>query len=204
MVFERDNRSGKQPGNQPKFFDADYAPPGATNILNHGWDVVDDTGQHIGKVDQIYDNYFSIAEGYLIHKLVYAPFSAIARVDLQDNEVTLNVSQQQIEALGWDRIPEDVGFGTADNYVVGPTGEIYPNETPQEVERRLHAEGAPGASRQGTASGQRAADQQRTPRGQGAAEPPEAVEVTIVEEVIELGPPESEGEAGGKPGTRRG
>lgn len=197
MVFERDNRPGNPPGSQPKFYDADYAPPGATNVLNHGWDVEDDSGQHIGKVDQIYDNYFSIAEGYLIHTLVYAPFSAIDHVDLQDNAVTLNVSQQQIEALGWDRIPEDVGFGTADNYVVGRTGEIYPNETPEQVERLLRAEGAPGAGRQATPGEQRAAAQRaRQPetRTPGAAEQPETVEVTIVEEVIELGPPEAEPE----------
>src|SRR5579884_2634254 len=101
MIENRPGDPGRRPAQpaQPVFYDADYAPPGATNVLDHGWDVYDDRGKHIGSVDQVYDNYFSIAEGYIIHQLVYAPFTAIDHVDLNDHQVYLNVSQQQIETL---------------------------------------------------------------------------------------------------------
>lgn len=104
-----------------RYYDADYAPPGATNVLNHGWAVIDADGEQVGKVDQVYDDAFTIAEGYVIHDLVYAPFAAIERVDVDREQVYLNVTQARMEAGDWGAPLYDAGFGSADAGSPGPS-----------------------------------------------------------------------------------
>ena len=72
--------------------------------IQHGWDVFDADGDKVGDVSEVRGDYLVLSKGFLFTKELYVPASAIGRVE--HDRVYLTVSKDQIEAQGWDRMPE--------------------------------------------------------------------------------------------------
>jgi uncharacterized protein (TIGR02271 family) len=78
-----------------------------------GWDVYGSDGEKIGDVGDVGSNYLMVTKGFLFTKDIYIPTSAIKSID--QDRVYLNVAKDQIDTMGWDRVPNgDTGYGTTD------------------------------------------------------------------------------------------
>lgn len=60
--------------------------------------------EHIGHVAEIYEDSFLVHKGYLFPIDRYLPYSAIAR--LEEDELQLSLSSQQIEDALWNKRPD--------------------------------------------------------------------------------------------------
>jgi hypothetical protein len=67
-----------------------------------GWDAYDANGEKIGSIQDQGDRFFVVSKGTLFKKDIYVPTSAIARTDPNERRVYLNVTKDDVEAMGWD------------------------------------------------------------------------------------------------------
>jgi len=79
-------------------------PTGGYWEIDHGWDVFGSDGEKVGDVSDVQTHYITVSKGLLFKTDLYIPVSAITAVE--HDRVYLNVTKDQIEAQGWDRIPE--------------------------------------------------------------------------------------------------
>jgi len=92
-------------------------PEGGYWEIDHGWDVFGSDGDKVGDVSDVQSSYITVSKGFLFKTDMYIPVSAITAVE--HDRVYLNVTKDQIESQGWDRIP-DAGMAV-DREVVGST-----------------------------------------------------------------------------------
>ncbi len=69
--------------------------------LKHGWGVITNDGLRLGTVREVGQDYVIARRG--LSGDMFIPSSAIANV--QDEEVRLNVSKRDAEAMGWEQPP---------------------------------------------------------------------------------------------------
>ena len=74
------------------------------NEIQRGWDVYGADGDKVGDVSDVQGTYIVISKGFIFKSERYAPVAAISRVER--DRVYLNVTKDEIEARGWDTVPE--------------------------------------------------------------------------------------------------
>ena len=74
------------------------------NEIQRGWDVYGADGDKVGDVSDVQGTYIVISKGFIFKSERYAPVAAISRVE--HDRVYLNVTKDEIEARGWDTVPE--------------------------------------------------------------------------------------------------
>ena len=72
--------------------------------IEQGSDVFGADGKNVGVVSGVREGYIVIAKGFLFTSERYVPVEAISSVER--NRVYLNVSKDEIDARGWDTVPE--------------------------------------------------------------------------------------------------
>ena len=72
--------------------------------IKHGWDVFGADGEKVGDVSEVQEGYIVVSKGFIFTSERYVPVEAISRVE--HDRVYLNVSKAEIEARGWDTVPE--------------------------------------------------------------------------------------------------
>ena len=70
-----------------------------------GAEVIDANGEKVGKVVEVGRNSFKVEKGFLFHKDMYLPMSAVART--HDNHVHLNVAKDQVMTMGAEQLPAE-------------------------------------------------------------------------------------------------
>jgi len=86
------------------------------NQIQTGWNVYGSDDGKVGDVAEVGSNYLLVQKGWLFTRDIYIPFSAITSV--QEDNIRLNVTKDQVTSMGWDTIPtEDMttGYGTTGN-----------------------------------------------------------------------------------------
>jgi hypothetical protein len=68
-------------------------------IVQPGWQIVDAEGVEIGRVDAVGDGYLEVEEGLVAAERLYIPLSAVESA--AEGAVTLNVTRDEIDAVGW-------------------------------------------------------------------------------------------------------
>jgi uncharacterized protein (TIGR02271 family) len=79
-------------------------PEGGYWEIDHGWDVFGADGEKVGDVADVQSNFITVSKGFIFKTDMYIPVSAISNVE--HDRVYLNVTKDQVEAQGWDRMPE--------------------------------------------------------------------------------------------------
>jgi uncharacterized protein (TIGR02271 family) len=79
-------------------------PEGGYWEIDHGWDVFGADGDKVGDVADVQNNYITVSKGFIFKTDMYIPVSAISNVE--HDRVYLNVSKNDIERQGWDRVPD--------------------------------------------------------------------------------------------------
>ncbi|MDQ2787822.1 MAG: DUF2382 domain-containing protein, partial [Chloroflexota bacterium] len=67
-----------------------------------GAEVIDANGEKVGKVVEVGRNSFKVEKGFLFHKDMHLPMSAVART--HDNHVHLNVAMDQVMTMGAEHL----------------------------------------------------------------------------------------------------
>ncbi|MGI8690343.1 MAG: DUF2382 domain-containing protein [Thermomicrobiales bacterium] len=70
-----------------------------------GAEVYDANGEKVGKVVEVGRNSFRVEKGFLFHKDMHLPMSAVART--HDNHVHLNVAKDQVMTMGAEQLPAE-------------------------------------------------------------------------------------------------
>jgi len=78
-------------------------PQGGYWEIDHGWDVFGADGDKVGDVADVQPHYITVSKGFIFKTDMYIPVSAITNV--ADDRVYLNVTKDQVESQGWDRMP---------------------------------------------------------------------------------------------------
>lgn len=73
-------------------------------IIDTSWAVIGADGEKIGSVDEVHPSFLVVGKGFIIRREHYIPVHTITNVDREC--VYLNVSSSDIEARGWNRIPD--------------------------------------------------------------------------------------------------
>src|SRR5918912_1953921 len=75
--------------------------------VREGMDVLDQNGDKIGKAGETLGGgrYFNVDAGFLGTKEYYVPFDAVTEV--RGDAVYLNTTKDRLDAMGWDRRPEE-------------------------------------------------------------------------------------------------
>ena len=124
--------------------DMGTATTGTMNIdqIQNGWDVYGSDGEKVGDVDEVGPNYVLVQKGMFFTKDLYVPTSAIT--DIEDDRVTLNVTKDQVESMGWDEPPmADVDSASASSVRSGTgTDQTMSTGAAQEYITTEHAEPA--------------------------------------------------------------
>jgi len=84
--------------------------------IQTGWNVYGSDDGKVGDVAEVGSNYLLVHKGWLFQRDIYIPFSAIASV--QENNIRLDVTKDQVSSMGWDTIPTEeltTGYGTTGN-----------------------------------------------------------------------------------------
>jgi uncharacterized protein (TIGR02271 family) len=74
--------------------------------IERGWDVYAADGEKVGDVSEIRGDYLIVSKGWLFSTERYIPASAIVRVE--HDRVYLDVTKDDMDNQGWDRMPEDI------------------------------------------------------------------------------------------------
>ena len=85
-------------------------PPGGSWEIDTGWDVVTSDGEKLGDVDEVHPHYLVVSKGWLFPTERYVPVATIT--DVSDGTVSLSVSKSEVDAQGWDSIPDVAGMTT--------------------------------------------------------------------------------------------
>ena len=72
--------------------------------IERGWDVFGADGEKVGDVSEVQEGYIVVSKGFLFTTERYVPVEAISRVER--GRVALNVSKAEIDARGWDTVPD--------------------------------------------------------------------------------------------------
>ena len=72
--------------------------------IQHGWDVYGSDGKKVGDVSELGEGYVVVSKGFLFTSERFVPVDAISRIE--HDRVYLNVSKDEIDARGWDTVPE--------------------------------------------------------------------------------------------------
>ena len=72
--------------------------------IERGWDVFGADGKKVGDVSEVREGYIVVSKGFLFTSERFVPVEAISRVE--HDRVYLNVSKDEIDARGWDTVPE--------------------------------------------------------------------------------------------------
>jgi uncharacterized protein (TIGR02271 family) len=80
--------------------------------ITRGWGVYDASGDKIGDVADVGSNYVLVQKGLLFIKDIYIPSSEVQRTDAAEQRVFLGVAKGDIDNLGWDNPPTDMGETT--------------------------------------------------------------------------------------------
>jgi hypothetical protein len=83
--------------------------PGAPVELRPGTDVVDPAGEKIGELFALHPEgeattHLMVHTGWLFVKGYFVPVEAVAGI--MDDEIVLSVAKDQVEAQGWDVVPD--------------------------------------------------------------------------------------------------
>jgi len=70
-----------------------------------GAEVLDANGDKVGKVVEVGRNSFKVEKGFIFHKDMHLPMSAVART--HDNHVHLNVAKDQVMTMGAEQLPAE-------------------------------------------------------------------------------------------------
>ncbi len=70
-----------------------------------GAEVIDANGEKVGKVVEVGRNSFKVEKGFIFHKDMHLPMSAVART--HDNHVHLNVAKDQAMTMGTEQLPPE-------------------------------------------------------------------------------------------------
>jgi len=70
-----------------------------------GAEVIDANGEKVGKVVEVGRNSFKVEKGFIFHKDMHLPMSAVART--HDNHVHLNVAKDQVMTMGAEQLPAE-------------------------------------------------------------------------------------------------
>jgi uncharacterized protein (TIGR02271 family) len=79
-------------------------PDGGYWEIDHGWDVLGADGEKVGDVADVQNNYLTVSKGFIFKTDMYIPVSAISNVE--HDRVYLNITKDEIERQGWDRLPD--------------------------------------------------------------------------------------------------
>ena len=79
--------------------------------IQQGWDVYGADGKKVGDVSEVQEGYIVVSKGFLFTSERYVPVDAIS--GLEHDRVYLNVSKDEIDARGWDTVPETGGISDA-------------------------------------------------------------------------------------------
>jgi uncharacterized protein (TIGR02271 family) len=97
-----------------RFMTTGNYPSGGTWEIDTGWDVVTSDGEKLGDVDEVHPHYLVVSKGWLFPTERYVPVSTIT--DVTDNTVYINVSKAEVDAQGWDTIPDVAGTTDSTSY----------------------------------------------------------------------------------------
>ncbi len=70
-----------------------------------GAEVYDANGEKVGKVVEVGRNSFKVEKGFIFHKDMHLPMSAVAR--MHDNHIHLNVAKDQVMTMGAEQLPAE-------------------------------------------------------------------------------------------------
>jgi len=70
-----------------------------------GAEVYDANGEKVGKVVEVGRNSFKVEKGFIFHKDMHLPMSAVAR--MHDNHIHLNVAKDQAMTMGAEQLPAE-------------------------------------------------------------------------------------------------
>ena len=90
---------------------------GNASQIQVGDDVYGNDGEKIGSVAEVQSSYLVIEKGFFFPTDYYIPVNAITQV--QDGQVTLNVSKDAALHSGWDTVPDATTVG------IGQTDTVY-------------------------------------------------------------------------------
>jgi uncharacterized protein (TIGR02271 family) len=101
-----------------------------TQQIRPGWAIYGSDDQKIGDVNELGPNYVLVTKGLIFIKDLYIPFDAITNVDPTRQCAFLDVSQNDVESMGWDQIPNE-GEARTTGYAGGPetTDTLTGNDT---------------------------------------------------------------------------
>jgi len=89
--------------------------------IHEGMDVLDRDGDKIGKAGETVGQFFNVDAGFLGGKEYYVPFDAV--MEVRDNAIYLNADKDEVDAMGWERRPEDWTTARSTTAVTGEAGE---------------------------------------------------------------------------------
>ena len=75
------------------------------NEVMKGAEVFDANGEKVGKVVEVGRNSFKVEKGFIFHKDMHLPMSAVART--HDNHVHLNVAKDHVMTMGAEQLPAE-------------------------------------------------------------------------------------------------
>ncbi len=104
--------------------------------IQRGWDVYGSDGEKVGDVSDVQGTYIVISKGLIFKSERYAPVAAISRVE--HDRVYLDVTKDEIEARGWDTVPEtDARIGAQRTSTTAPPATSEGNRRVPVHEERL-------------------------------------------------------------------
>jgi len=78
---------------------------GNMNEITKGAEVYDANNEKVGKVVEVGRNSFKVEKGFIFHKDMHLPMSAVAR--MHDNHIHLNVAKDQAMTMGAEQLPAE-------------------------------------------------------------------------------------------------
>ncbi len=118
--------------------------------VQKGWEVYDSSGDKIGEVHEVGTNYLMTQKGFIFHKDVYIPASAVGRIE--DGRVDLTMTKDEINNLDWAGPPpeQEEALSAAESAASGEEAvSPRPQETGTEDVAGEYAGGAGTANPQG-------------------------------------------------------
>ncbi len=107
--------------------------------IQRGWDVYGSDGEKVGDVSDVQGTYVVISKGLIFKSERYARVAAISRVE--HDRVYLNVTKDEIDARGWDTVPEtDERIGEQRAATTAPPAMSEGNRRVPVHEERLDAD----------------------------------------------------------------
>ncbi len=112
---------------------------GNMNEITKGAEVYDANNEKVGKVVEVGQNSFKVEKGFIFHKDMHLPMSAVARV--HDNHVHLNAAKDQIMTMGAEQLPTEghAWYGTKERGMTDRTGRAGETMSVPVIEEELKA-----------------------------------------------------------------